>query len=1114
MSEYRGQFRLSEIQVHNWGTFDGLHRTPVDRTGHLVTGPSGSGKSTLIDAVTAVLISAPKFNAAAQATRSSGRNLISYARGAWRREHSAEFDELTQSFLRTGAMWSGILLRYDNAAGDTVSAIRLMHLSRTASAPADITNLFILLPRSADLSEFEVTARDNLDLRRARKVFDDALSIQRSHATFITVFRRELGIADPAALDLLYQTQSSKSLEDLNQLMREFMLPQPDTFRLADDATEQFTELNTAHQSVLTARDQIAALLPVRESHEGLNAAEAEQADNDEELDHLTTFEQTQALQHVTDLMDTLSKEVAAAETQVSEAEARKNLLQERKEKLQQQLHGEQGVGLVSARADLAEQTHTLTRVSGDRDAYERQARILGVDTPDTPEQFETVTFQLQGYVTELEVQLGEKAGHRQQLYSATSEASRRRDALQKELQSVREFASAMDSRLLEAREAISRLTDIPRAELPFIADLLEMQTGEEGWQLAAERALGGFARQLLVPDEHYEKVSAAVDAHNLRTRLRFIRVTPELLRREPDRFVPGTLGTKIAVQPGRFHQWLQSELSRRFDHRCVEELADFRRENRAITRRGQIKHDVHRHEKDDRPHIDDPSRWVLTANLDLKIETLQAQLRDARAAEEKAAADTRALESSIRALEEQRTAADRLLETTEFRVIDTRSARRALESAQRRVDELADAQPQIKQLQIELERAQVQVDEQTDTWKHLIGVVATVKNDLKDSRRKAEHLTRELAGVPELPAEVADRLRAHYTALSRSIRPDNLSVDTRTIREQLSRRRAQLHRRILELDNTAKRAMERYLDRWPERRGDLVAESPYRPDFIAHLARLEGDDLPRFEEKFREMLREQTQINLSRLLREISTALQKIRDGIEQINISLLGAEFDTGVHLRIDVSPAQPAVAREFVDKLRQVTDGALAEETLAEEEERFLHIREVIELLTVSDENPDRLRRQRLDTRLHVKFLGVEIDNAGERGAVYDSSSGLSGGQAQKLGAFCLAAALRYQLIGAGLPTKRALNCVVEVDGTDVPKFGTVILDEAFDRADVEFTRKALDAFTSFGFHMVLATPEKMIQTIGEYVRGTTYVTCPDRKHSYQATLMMEDANAPAD
>src|SRR5699024_3238682 len=116
-------------------------------------------------------------------------------------------------------------------------------------------------------------------------------------------------IADPAALDLLYQTQSSKSLEDLNQLMREFMLPQPDTFRLADDATEQFTELNTAHQSVLTARDQIAALLPVRESHEGLNAAEAEQADNDEELDHLTTFEQTQALQHVTDLMDTLSKE-------------------------------------------------------------------------------------------------------------------------------------------------------------------------------------------------------------------------------------------------------------------------------------------------------------------------------------------------------------------------------------------------------------------------------------------------------------------------------------------------------------------------------------------------------------------------------------------------------------------------------------------------------------------------------------------------------------------------------------------------------------------------------------------------------------------------------------
>ena len=56
MNKIPGQFRLSSIQVYNWGTFSGVHTVPVAREGYLVTGASGSGKSTLIDAVSAVLV--------------------------------------------------------------------------------------------------------------------------------------------------------------------------------------------------------------------------------------------------------------------------------------------------------------------------------------------------------------------------------------------------------------------------------------------------------------------------------------------------------------------------------------------------------------------------------------------------------------------------------------------------------------------------------------------------------------------------------------------------------------------------------------------------------------------------------------------------------------------------------------------------------------------------------------------------------------------------------------------------------------------------------------------------------------------------------------------------
>ena len=136
-------------------------------------------------------------------------------------------------------------------------------------------------------------------------------------------------------------------------------------------------------------------------------------------------------------------------------------------------------------------------------------------------------------------------------------------------------------------------------------------------------------------------------------------------------------------------------------------------------------------------------------------------------------------------------------------------------------------------------------------------------------------------------------------------------------------------------------------------------------------------------------------------------------------------------------------------------------------------------------------------------------VEHNADGTRGAVYDSAQGLSGGQAQKLVFFCLAAALRYQLTGAGLSTSRAKNCTIEHDGKQFSRFGTVILDEAFDRADSQFTRRGMDVFNEFGFHMVLATPEKMLQTIQDYIGGAAVVQCFDRKHSTLALLEIEDA-----
>jgi uncharacterized protein YPO0396 len=141
-------------------------------------------------------------------------------------------------------------------------------------------------------------------------------------------------------------------------------------------------------------------------------------------------------------------------------------------------------------------------------------------------------------------------------------------------------------------------------------------------------------------------------------------------------------------------------------------------------------------------------------------------------------------------------------------------------------------------------------------------------------------------------------------------------------------------------------------------------------------------------------------------------------------------------------------------------------------------------ILDRLGSAEAGDQHWRKTVLDTRRHVGFIGVEVDESGAATNYHDSSSGLSGGQAQKLVFFCLAAALRFQL--------------AEVDD-DVPRYGTVVLDEAFDRADPDYTRRAMDVFTDFGFHMVLATPLKLLQTLEPYIGGLVVVGNEDGSRS---------------
>lgn len=240
-------------------------------------------------------------------------------------------------------------------------------------------------------------------------------------------------------------------------------------------------------------------------------------------------------------------------------------------------------------------------------------------------------------------------------------------------------------------------------------------------------------------------------------------------------------------------------------------------------------------------------------------------------------------------------------------------------------------------------------------------------------------------------------------------------------------------------------------------------------------------------------MLRTQSQQNIGSLAQEIRRAPQEIRRRVRPINDSLRRSEFAPRRYLHIDVDDARPVVVREFLAHLNTVTSGAFGlGEDQAEVERRFDILAQIMRRLGSSDPADRTWRAQCLDTRRHVRFTGKEKDLDGAVVDTYDTAAGRSGGQKQKLVVFCLAAALRYQLTS---------------DTDDVPSYGSVIMDEAFDKADAAFTRMALDIFREFGFHMILATPLKLLQTLEDYVGGIALVTNDEGQRSHVALVSFD-------
>ncbi|MFV2142752.1 ATP-binding protein [Isoptericola sp. G70] len=1096
-----GQWRLERVELVNWGTFHGHHRIDVARQGFLLTGASGSGKSSLVDAITAVLTPRGKtrFNAAAAdaTTRAGDRTVLSYVRGAWRRGTDADTGEIATQYLRPGATWSAIALRYGDGTHDadgaprTATLIKLFHVKRGANSLGDVQDVHVLSPEPVDVLDVADLVSSGLDVRGLKKRLPGA-HVDAEHSRFVARYSRLFGISGDRAVLLLHKTQSAKNLGSLDDLFRTFMLDEPATFATRDRAVEQFTDLSRAHQAVVEAREQIAVLDRLPDASTSYDDAGAAQRDADELAAALEDFTQTWKLDLARQAADTAADDVARATIARDAARAGREQADLRRREAQGTVDDRGGAELSALTTRIEAQELSLQVVTRGRDRLARDLDRVGIAAPTSAEDLHELQRAAQREAADADAADAEHQARAEELWTARTTAAGELHRIEREIQALRGNRSNMGHDLTTARQLICRATGLPASALPFAAELLQVRPEHSDWTGAIERVLRPLATVLLVPAAHLPAVRAAVDATHLGTRLRYEAVPAAV---EPPRRPSGddSLVYRVQVADSPMQAWLHRELARRFDYACVEGPDELAEHERAVTRTGQVRRGRGSFEKDDRFAVHDRSRWLLGFDNADKVDHYLELLRAAK--EQVGQADV-ALGELGRAQESVK-ARRRVLAELD----DVAWSSLDVDAAQTELTAAREARAALLAAQGDLRSAQHLLNLAVETAGQALAVEQSAAQNLAAAQAGLDHLTaaiREMEAVDhhEVPPSVHARLEAVFYEHQSTRRVTHASIDavSRRVSQELSRRSAEATRARAAAEVAIGQIAGDFARRWPALTGDLTATVEDRGGFLELLGTLRADRLPDFEHRFFDMLRQQSQQNIGLLANEIRRAPAEIKRRVEPINSSLMRSEFAPGSYLQISVEDAKPAAVQEFLRDLATIASGALGEdEDRAEAERRFEVLARVMHRLGSSESADRTWQTLCLDTRRHVRFTGVQVDAEGTQLDVYDSGAGRSGGQKQKLVVFCLAAALRYQLAR---------------DAESVPSFGSVVMDEAFDKADAAFTRMALDIFREFGFHMILATPLKLLQTLEEYVGGIAVVQCADSRESSVSAVAFDD------
>jgi len=1101
-------FRLTRLEVRNWGTFDDLVWTLVaDGRNTLVTGDIGSGKSTIVDAITTLLLPANRifYNKAAGADARE-RSLRSYVLGYYTSVKNEVTGTTRPIPLRNATKFSVILGVFSSEELASTVTLAQVFWMKNGDAGGQPDRFYVTagvpLSITADFLDF---GQDMARLRKRLKA-TSGVEVRDGFPEYGRDFRRLLGIESEQAMELFHQTVSMKSVGNLTDFVREHMLEPFNAARATKDIVAHFDHLTSAHEAVLRAQAQLEVLTPLLADCDAHDRLEAGIITLNAQRDALRYYFADFKVRLVTGLLADLDSERTRLTAQRKLLADDLEALRAQETSLCVQIEGHGGGRLAEIEREISErEKERIARMARYQNFNEllRQAELGPVDSA---EQFGERRAQISAARAAVETERADAQNKLIEARVAKQQLDAEAAEVNTELRSLGERKSNIPSRQLDLRARLCRELRLDEDTLPFAGELIAVREDESAWEGAAERLLHSFALSILVPGEHYGAVSDWIDGHHLGQRVVYYQVPAAAMARRaaPPRLARTTLAAKLEVKDTTFAAWLERELASRADLECVETMIEFRRAPRAITKAGQIKGGS-RHEKDDRHYIGDRSRYVLGWSNERKIEALLAEATDLA---ERLADAERVREEHDQAVKSAVTRGQTLAglaQTREFTEIDYQSAAHRIAGLRAEHAKLKEASTTLARLDAELggirERIGAADKEHSATGEKL----GRVNGAISDAEATAQEARLTLA---EPGGEAAS---AHFDAIRTLLadagheppdKPESCDRAEGRAAAEIGNHVDKLRSRREKLGSRIVSAMTTFRNKYPVETSELDAAVEAADGYRELHKRLADDDLPRFQMQFKTYLNQNTIREIAQFQAELNRQSGLIRERIDTINKSLVGVDYNPGRYIRLEPEPTPNVDIRDFKSELLACTDGAVSGNTADDQysEAKFLQVKRLIERFRGREGQADADQKwTRLVTDVRNWYTFTASERYREDDTEYETyadSGGKSGGQKEKLAYTILGASFVYQF---------------KLDSGRSRTFRFAVIDEAFGRGSDESTKFALELFERLGIQLLIVTPLQKIHVIEPYVSAVGFVDNPTSKYSRLRTLTIGEYQA---